>query len=176
MRCTGCSCGRHCRRRSRRAVPAFAHTPAAALPAWSEAGLDLRLLIGEAFGRRSPVATFAPTLYLDVAARAGATLELPALAAGFERAVYGVDAPLVVDGSVLPPHSLAILAPDVPATITASADARFVVIGGAPLDGPRFLWWNFVSSRRERIAAAKADWTAQRMGTIEGETEWIPLP
>lgn len=158
------------------AAPAFTHTPATALPAWSENGLALRLLVGEAFGRRSPVATFAPTLYLDVAARAGATLALPAFAEGFERAVYSLDAPLAVDGTAVPAHSLACLAPGVDAAISAPEGARFVVIGGAPLDGPRFIWWNFVSTRRERIEAAKADWTAQRMGTIAGETEWIPLP
>ena len=72
------------------AEPSFVHTPAAAIPAWTEGGADVRLLIGEAFGRRSPVATFAPTLYVDVAARPGAVLELPAFGDAFERAVYAV--------------------------------------------------------------------------------------
>lgn len=158
------------------AAPSFAHTPAAAIPAWTDAGASVRLLIGEAFGRRSPVATFAPTLYVDVAARAGAVLDLPAFGADFERAVYGVDAPLAVDGADVPPHALAVLAPGAPARIAAPRGARYVIVGGAPVDGPRFMWWNFVSSRRERIERAKADWTAQRMGAIPGETDWIPLP
>jgi len=158
------------------AEPSFVHTPAAAIPAWTEGGADVRLLIGEAFGRRSPVATFAPTLYVDVAARPGAVLELPAFGDAFERAVYAVDAPLAVDGADVPPHALAVLAPGAPATIVAPRGGRYVIIGGAPLDGTRFIWWNFVSSRRERIERAKADWTAQRMGAIPGETEWLPLP
>lgn len=158
------------------AQPSFAHTPASAIPAWTDGGVDVRLLVGEAFERRSPVATFAPTLYVDVVARPGATLDLPAFADGFERAVYAVDAPLTIDGADVPPHVLAVLAPGAPAHVGAPRGGRFVVVGGAPLDGPRFIWWNFVSSRRERIERAKEDWTAQRMGAIPGETEWIPLP
>lgn len=154
--------------------PSFAHTPAADIPAWSQDGLALRLLIGEAFGRRSPIPTLMPTFYLDVAADAGASLALPR--ADIERAVYSVDHPLVIDGADVPPWTLAVLADDAPATIVAPQGARYVVIGGDKLDAPRFLYWNFVSSRRERIEAAKADWTAQRMGHIPGETEWIPLP
>ncbi len=156
--------------------PSFVHTAAEVIPAWTQGEADLRLLIGEAFGRRSPVATFAPTLYIDVAARPGARLELPAIDATFERAVYGVDEPLLVDGGELPPHTMAVLAAGVPATIDSQRGGRYVVIGGAPLDGPRVLWWNFVSSSRERIERAKADWTAQRMGSIPGEYEHIPLP
>jgi len=154
----------------------FAHTAADAIPAWTQQGADLRLLIGEAFGRRSPVATFAPTIYLDVAARPEATLELPAFDGAFERAVYSVDQPLAVDGVEVPAHAMAILAPGAPATILAPRGARYVVVGGAPLDGPRFIWWNFVSSSRERIERAKAEWTSQRMGAVPGEHEWIPLP
>ena len=156
------------------AEPSFAHTPAADIPAWTEGGVSLRLLIGEGFGRRSPIPTLMPIFYLDAAADAGATLTLPA--AGIERAVYGVDGPVVIDGREVPPFTLAVLADDAPATVTAPQAARYVVVGGAKLDAPRFLYWNFVSSRRERIERAKADWTAQRMGHIPGETEWIPLP
>ena len=75
----------------------------------------------------------------------------------------------------VPAHTLAVLAPG-KATIVAPQGARYVVIGGAPLDGPRFIWWNFVSSSKARIEQAKDDWTAQRIGTIPGEHEWIPLP
>jgi hypothetical protein len=136
----------------------------------------MRLLIGDAFGRRSPVATYAATLYLDVAADPGATLELPASVAGHERAIYSVDLPLRVDGTDVPAQSLAVVVPGKATTISAPQGARYVVIGGAPLDGPRFIWWNFVSSSKERIEQAKQDWTAQRIGTIPGEHEWIPLP
>ena len=157
-------------------APTFAHTSADSIPAWTLEGADLRLLIGEAFGRRSPVATFAPTLYLDVAAGPGAALDLPPFAEAFERAVYSVDQPLAVDGAEVPAHTMAILAPGTPANVVAPRGARYVVVGGAPLDGPRFIWWNFVSSSRERIERAKAEWTSQRMGAVPGEHEWIPLP
>lgn len=157
------------------ADPSFVHTPSATIPAWSQRGLAIRLLIGDVFGRHSPVATYAPTLYLDVAAEPDATLDFPGGGDGHEHAVYSVDQPLRIDGTDVPAHTLAVLAPG-KATIAAPHGARYVVIGGAPLDGPRFIWWNFVSSSKERIERAKQDWTAQRMGTIPGEHEWIPLP
>ena len=157
------------------AAPSFVHTPAATIPAWSQVGLAIRLLVGDAFGRRSPVATHAATLYLDVAAEPGATFEFPHPADAHQHAVYSVDGPLRIDGTDVPAQTLAVLAPG-KATILAPQGARYVVIGGAPLDGPRFIWWNFVSSSKARIEQAKDDWTAQRIGTIPGEHEWIPLP
>lgn len=157
-------------------APAFAHTPAAAIPEWQGAGLRARVLIGEAFATRSPVETFAATLYLDIAAEEGSELLLPATTATFERAAYSVDAPLVIDGSEVPTSVLAVLRPGAEAAIVAPRGARYVILGGEPLDGHRILFWNFVSSRRERIEQAKADWQAQRMGQIAGEQEFIPLP
>jgi redox-sensitive bicupin YhaK (pirin superfamily) len=157
-------------------APAFAHTPAAAIPEWRAAGVGVRVLIGEAYGARSPVATFAPTLYLDVAAAPGGALAVPAASATQERAAYSVDEAIDIDGREVPAHTLAVLTPGVAATITAPRGARYVIIGGEPLDGPRILFWNFVSSRRDLIEQAKADWQAQRMGAIPGEHEYIPLP
>jgi len=154
--------------------PSFAHTAAAEIPRWRDDGLRVGLLIGEAFGRRSPVATFAPTLYLDVEADAGARLVLPASLG--ERAVYAVDRPLVADGAAIAAQAMAMLAADADASVVAPEGGRYVVIGGAPLDGPRHMFWNFVSSSRERIERAKDDWAAQRMGHVPGEHEWIPLP
>jgi redox-sensitive bicupin YhaK (pirin superfamily) len=158
------------------ADPGFHHTPAAALPLVSPSGHRIRVLIGDAFGATSPVATFAPTLYLDLALTAGIVLDLPPATATFERAIYSVDNPLVIDGEEVPAWTMAVVAPGVAASLTAPRGARCAVIGGEPLDGPRFLWWNFVSSRRERIEQAKEDWAQQRMGAIAGEHEWIPLP
>ena len=166
------------------AEPAFVHTPAEAIPEVRVGDAVVRVLIGTAFGQTSPVATLAPTLYLDVQLPAGAVLDLPALAP--EMAIYGVDVELQLDGDSepLPAHTLGVL-PDghgatvraaVPGPGTAGAGARFVVIGGAPLDGPRHMWWNFVSSRKERILQAAQDWEDQAMGQVPGEVEWIPLP
>ncbi len=158
-------------------APAFTHTASDAMPEWSAPGIRVRVLVGRAFGLRSPVATHCETLYLDVAAQAGAAFALPAPeGASFEQAIYSVDAPLVIDGDEVPASTMAVMVPDAGATIVAPRGARYVVVGGAPLDGPRTIWWNFVSSSKERIEQAKDDWTAQRMGRIPGEHEWIPLP
>ena len=155
--------------------PAFYHTPAPALPTWSQPGIRARVLIGEAFGRTSPVKTFSTTLYVDIAADPQSALRL-ASEPGQERAVYSVDRPIVADGGEVGPFTMAVLAPGRESTIVAPQGARYVVIGGEPLDGRRTVWWNFVSSSKERIERAKADWQAQRMGQIPGEHEWIPLP
>ncbi len=156
--------------------PNFHHTPANAIPAATIGGSTVRVLIGNAFGATSPVATFAPTLYLDVTMPPGATLELPGPSASFERAIYSVDQPLVVDGTDVPPFTLAALAPGAAARIHAPGGTRCAVIGGEPLDGPRYLWWNFVSSSKDRMERAKDDWAHQRMGQVAGDNEFIPLP
>jgi len=158
--------------------PAFFHTPAAALPTFSQPGIRARVLIGNAFGIGSPVKTYSATLYVDVDASAESVLRLPRDPAHprFERAVYSVDHPIVADGSDVPPCTMAVLAPGAESTIAAPHGARYIVIGGEPLDGHRTVWWNFVSSSKERIERAKADWQAQRIGKIPGEHEWIPLP
>ncbi len=155
-------------------APAFIHTPAADLPVLEWGSASVRVLIGRAFGGSSPVATLAETLYLDVSASPGARLELGST--DLERAVYSVNQPLVIDELAVEAGTLAVLAPGAAAIVVAPAGARFVVLGGAALDGHRHIWWNFVSSSRERIEQAKADWKAQRMGTIPGEREWMPLP
>jgi redox-sensitive bicupin YhaK (pirin superfamily) len=154
--------------------PAFIHTPAQNLPALEMGDTRVRVLIGEAFGLSSPVATLVETLYLDVNAPPRARLELGSTR--LERAVYSVNQRLVIDDLPVAAGDLAVLAPGVAASVAAPEGASFIVLGGAPLDGHRHIWWNFVSSRRERIEQAKEDWAAQRMGSIPGEREWMPLP
>ena len=156
------------------AAPEFAHTPAADIPAVTVGAAEVRVLIGEAFGRASPVRTFSKTVYLDVRLPAGASLALPPLAD--ELAVYAVQGLLQIDGEPVAAQTLAVLAPGASTRISAGLAARFVVIGGDKLDGHRFIWWNFVSSRKARIVQAGDDWAAQRMGQVAGETEFIPLP
>jgi redox-sensitive bicupin YhaK (pirin superfamily) len=156
------------------AEPSFEHTPASAIPELVEQGAAVRVLVGEAFGVGSPVKTLSQTLYLDIALPAGGRFELPALAP--ELAVYAVDADAVINGETIPLHTMVVL-PDGQGAVLSSATAvRLMVIGGEPLDGPRYITWNFVSSRRERILEAGSDWAAQRMGHVPGETEFIPLP
>ena len=156
--------------------PSFSHTGAEAIPEVQEQGAQVRVLIGEAFGVRSPVTTFAPTLYLDIALPAFGSLKLPALAP--EMALYVVEGLVAVDGEVVPPFAMVLLEEGQEAELSAVGDGavRAVIIGGDPLDGPRFMAWNFVSSSRDRLMQAGADWSAQRMGQVPGETEFIPLP
>ena len=154
--------------------PFFVHTPAAAIPQLERGGAAVRVLVGQAFGERSPVAALSPTLYLDVQLTSGGVFELPPLAD--EMAVYPVQGALQLDGQPLASGVMAVLAPGQPTRISGDPGARFAVVGGAPLDGPRHMWWNFVSSRKERIVQAATDWEAQRFDPVPGETEFIPLP
>jgi redox-sensitive bicupin YhaK (pirin superfamily) len=154
--------------------PSFSHTHSSAIPDLQVGDAKVRVLIGQAFGSTSPVQTFSQTLYLDLTLPAGGAITLPALAP--ELALYPVLGELSLDGQPLAAHTMAVLQPGQAITAAASQAARFVVIGGEPLDGPRHMWWNFVSSRKERIIQASADWEAQRMGQVPGEHEFIPLP
>lgn len=157
------------------AEPSFVHTPAAAIPQVQVGDATVRMLIGEAFGQTSPVATYSPTLYLDVQLPAGATLEIPALVP--EMAVYTVDAPVQLNGDTVAAQLLAVAEPGQATHLSAGdTPVRLMVIGGDALDAPRHMWWNFVSSRKDRIVQAASDWDAQAMGQVPGEVEWIPLP
>ncbi|MDB5848750.1 MAG: hypothetical protein JWP29_2502 [Rhodoferax sp.] len=154
--------------------PSFEHTPADAIPTLAVGNTRLRVLIGEAFGLRSPVKTFSKTLYLDVQLAAGETFELPPIAD--ELALYPVDGEVQIDGLPLAARTVGVLAPGETVDIEAATPVRLMVLGGEALDGHRFMSWNFVSSRKERIAQAGVDWKAQAMGQVPGETEFIPLP
>ncbi len=154
--------------------PSFAHTPAAAMPTLRVGTAQVRVLIGDAFGAVSPVATYSRTVYLDVSLPANGHLALPALAP--ELAVFVVEGAVLVDGAPLALHTLAVLASNAGAELAAPAGARVMVLGGDALPERRFIWWNFVSSRKERIAQAAQDWQDQAMGQVPGEIEFIPLP
>ena len=153
-------------------APEFEHTPAAAIPELTVGDADVRVLIGTAWGLTSPVKTYASTLYLDIRLPAGGAVDLPALAV--EVGVYAIDNGWLLDGKAVAAHTLVLL-PGA-ARITAPEGARLLVVGGDPLDGHRWVWWNFVSSRKERIQQAADDWNAQTMGQVPGEVELIPLP
>ncbi|KAA2285604.1 pirin family protein [Arenimonas fontis] len=156
------------------AEPAFAHHPAASLPAVDGDGLRLTVVAGRAFGRSSPVQVFSDTLYVSVALKAGARLRIPAEHP--ERALYPVSGDVTLEDEGLPQERLAVLDADGEPVLTAKTDATVMLLGGEPLDGPRFMWWNFVSSSRERIEQAKADWREGRFGKVPGDDEFIPLP
>ena len=156
-------------------VPAsFSHTPASAIPEVVFDGGMARVLIGSAFGKTSPVPTFSETLYLDIALEAGAELLLDNLPE--QAAIYVVAGELTIDGEPLPPNVMAVVQTGSGARLTTQTGVKFVVIGGAPLDGHRYIFWNFVSSSKERLAKASEDWEQQRYAMVPGETEYIPLP
>jgi len=154
--------------------PSFAHTPAAAIPEMVVDGAKVRVLIGSAFGHTSPVKTFSQTLYLDVSLKAGQQLSLSGLPQ--EAAIYPVSGSVDVDSAPVPQGTMALLDTSNSQRVSANTDAQFVIIGGEPLDGQRFLFWNFVSSSKERLVKAADDWEAQRFAKVPGETEFIPLP
>lgn len=153
--------------------PGFWHHPAATLPTFEELGVRGRVMVGEAFGKRSPVATPMQTLYLSAELAAGARLELPTGAR--ERAIYVVEGVLEVDGTEVPSHHLAVLEPG-PARIFAMGPAKVAVLGGEPLDGPRHMWWNFVSSDPRRIDAAREAWRDRALALPPGETARMEAP
>ncbi|HEX5693852.1 MAG TPA: pirin family protein [Arenimonas sp.] len=156
------------------AAPGFAHHPAATLPVVELPGVRLRVVAGDAFGETSPVRVLARTLYVAIDLAAGASLVLPAEHA--ERAIYPVQGELSLDHAPAPLEQLLVLDPGSEPVLTAACDSRVMLLGGDPLDGRRHVWWNFVSSSRERIEQAKADWAADRLGQVPGETERIELP
>jgi hypothetical protein len=159
------------------APPSFSHTPEAAIPRWAWGGVTVQVLVGEAFGARSPVPAASPTLYLDLVFAAGSSIELPATLAR-ERALYAVDGALRIDEAEVPLHRLAVLDEGRSVRVTAEQNTRAVLIGGEPL-GHRFIWWNFVAARKESIVAAADDWARQpnaRFPQVPGESEFIPSP
>ena len=156
-------------------APRFAHHAASSLPLIARGGSSVRLIAGALHGQRSPVETLSPTLYADVTLEAGGSLEIPADYA--ERALYPVDGVIALAGESYEAGQLLVLKPGAAVTLDAATPARLMLLGGAPLDGPRHIWWNFVSSSTDRIEQAKADWKARRFPVIPtDDEEFIPLP
>jgi redox-sensitive bicupin YhaK (pirin superfamily) len=155
-------------------APGFAHHDADDLPIECAEGKTIRVVAGTLYGRTSPVATRWETMFADIALEAGAKLPIDAVAE--ERALYLVSGELDILGDRFSEDRLLILRPGDPITVSAITPCRFVLLGGATMDGPRHIWWNFVSSRKDRIEQAKADWKAGRFERVPGDSEFIPLP
>jgi redox-sensitive bicupin YhaK (pirin superfamily) len=158
---------------SEQGEPGFVHYAAEQIPSVRHEGVNLRLIVGEAWGVTSPVKTASPTLYADVRISKGARLQLPDDVE--ERAVYVVDGNVQVQGVPIPSQSLVVLNAATGVELTATADSGLVVVGGKPL-GKRTVWWNLVSTRRELIEQAKDDWRSGRFPQVPHETEKIPVP
>jgi redox-sensitive bicupin YhaK (pirin superfamily) len=154
--------------------PAFAHVPAKDLPLIEEQGVRMRLIAGSLFGVSAPVPVFSPMFYLDASLNAGQRLGMPADYA--ERAVYIAEGRITVSGTEYEAGKLLIFPAGGTIALAAAAPSRLMLLGGDAMDGPRHIWWNFVSSSKERIEQAKADWRAQKFPPVPGESEFIPLP
>lgn len=155
-------------------APAFAHYDELALPVAEDKGVRIRLLAGAAFGLTSGVKTHSPMFYAHWQLAAGAKAALPDDHP--ERAAYVVSGSVEAEGQVFHPGQMLVFAAGAPAIVAASADAVVMALGGESV-GPRFVEWNFVSSSKERIEQAKADWRAGRMKLPDLDNgEFIPLP
>lgn len=154
-------------------VPAFHHVGADAIPERTLDGVTVRVLMGALFGERSPVPEVTPAVYAEIRLPPGGALALPPEAP--ERALYAVDAPIEIDGQAVAAQHLAVLEPGRTHRLVAPMGARVALVGGQSV-GHRFLWWNFVSSRKARLVQAADDWAAGRFAAVPGETEFIPLP
>jgi len=161
-------------RRYEETDPDFTHYAADLLPQIEGEGKTVRVIAGSLFGRASPVKTFSKLFYGDTVCRPGASLSLNNEYA--ERGIYLLEGAVDIHGQRFEPGRLLVFSSGDEITIKAVSAARFVLFGGEPLDSPRHLWWNFVSSSSERIEQAKSDWKNGRFAPVPADSEFIPLP
>jgi len=155
-------------------APSLQHFASQFLPTVSDNGLSARIIAGRAFGRLSPVQTVSDWFYVEVSLAAG--LSAPLDTEYEERAIYLVEGTITIAGDTFEGPRLLVFRPGDAITVKAVTPARMMFLGGTALEGPRYIWWNFVSSSRERIEQAKQDWKQARFGAVPDESEFIPLP
>ena len=156
-------------------APLFENTASAALPEFSAKGVAGRVVIGAFDGVRSPVRAASDTLYADIRLDPGASISIPADAE--ERAIYVLDGSVVISGDRFPENRLLVFRPGDEIVVSSERGAHFMLFGGASLGSKRYIWWNFVSSSKERIEQAKEEWKTGRFDIVPGdEQEFIPLP
>ncbi len=155
--------------------PDFNHTPAAQLPVFDDRGLKGRVILGEFQGVASPVKTQWETLYVDLHLDGNSRTQIPASTE--ERALYVLNGRIEISGVIYDPQQMMILHPGNDILIKAMDDAHIMILGGASMDGPRYIFWNFVSSSKDRLEQAKEDWRENRFKDVPGDNkEFIPLP
>ena len=155
-------------------APSFQHFGADTLPTVSDTGFNARIIAGKAFGKASPVTMVSPWFYAEVSVQAGTSVPLDP--DHEERAIYVVDGEIEIAGDRHEGPKLLIFRPGDAITVNAVRNTRMMFLGGDALEGPRHLWWNFVSSSKERIEQAKQDWKTGRFAHVPEEHEFIPLP
>ncbi len=154
--------------------PTFEHTPKGEMPEIDDHGVKVRLIAGSLYGKSSPVKTHSDMFYAEVLLEAGH--EIPLAPDYDERGIYVVDGTVEVAGEAYGPGRLLVLRPGEEITLKAQTATRCMFLGGEPMDGPRYLWWNFVSTSKDRIEQAKNDWRANRFEKVPEDDEFIPLP
>jgi redox-sensitive bicupin YhaK (pirin superfamily) len=155
--------------------PAFESIAENLLPLVHDTGVSARVIMGSLWGVTAPTTQYASTIYADIILDAGATF--PIEAGADERALVLAIGDAELDGLPLERHNMVVLAPGEAMTLRAATDSRIMLLGGETFNTPRHVYWNFVSSSRDRINAAKADWKAGRFPSIPGDDkEWIPIP
>ena len=156
------------------APPSFSHTSSTELPSIELEGMAVKVMLGNLLGERSPVETLGNPFYAECRARPSSVLEIDN--DHEERAVYALRGSLRIGSEAIGPGDLAVIETGKKAEIKAEANAVYMLLGGARLEKQRYMFWNFVSSSRERIDLAKEDWDKNRFDPIPGETESISLP
>lgn len=155
--------------------PSFINFPSTALPNFKVNEADITLILGEAFNHKSPVPIYSKLFYLDVKLQSGNNLSLM-FNEKEEFAIYIISGKLKIKDETYNPYQMITFSQGESVIAEATEDTRFVVIGGEPLSEPRYMWWNFVSSSKERIERAKYDWINNNFDKVPDETEFIPLP
>jgi redox-sensitive bicupin YhaK (pirin superfamily) len=162
-------------RQHEEAAPTFTHHPRTTLPIISGDGAEVRLAVGSLYGERAPAGTFSDMFYADATLDVGASL--PIDPEHEERAAYLLDGCVEVAGDKFDAGRLLVFRPGDALAIKAITPARVMLLGGETMDGPRHIWWNFVSSSKERIEEAKNDWKQGRFDKVFGdEKDFIPMP
>jgi redox-sensitive bicupin YhaK (pirin superfamily) len=157
------------------APPSFYHHDKADLQVIEGDGASVRLAVGSLYGAHAPAATFSEMFLADAILAEDARLPLDATHE--ERAAYLAEGTVEIGGDTFEAGRLVVFKPGAGMTVVARTPARLVLLGGEPMDGPRHIWWNFVSSSNERIAAAKEDWKNGRFNKVFGdEKDFVPLP
>ena len=155
--------------------PGFAHVDSHNLPEFEFENIKGKVILGDFEGVKSPVQTQWDTLYVDLHLKAGQKINIPKTYE--ERALYVVHGDIEISNTHYDPQQMMVLRPGDPVTIKAKTDVRMMLLGGAAMDGPRYIWWNFVASSKERIEEAKQDWKNKKFASVPGDDkEFIPLP
>ena len=155
-------------------APAFKHHPSDTLPEFNDDGVHMKLIAGQAFGEKSEVEVLWPTVYIDIQAEAGKTIAI--CGEQEERALYVVSGSIEIDGETVPEFTMAVLKAGSKPVVMVLENSRVMLCGGAAMDGPRHIWWNFVASDKALLEQAKADWKAGKFAMVPDDDTFIPLP